>query len=170
MTSTVPLNAGRRRVIGSVFSPASLEAHPLKPDSQTPIASFQSTDSSSTFKAESQSNSFATIGGSAGSPSADDDILDHAREAAKEFLSVPNLGFDPLYNYRDTDGSELLKEWNRLSPPSKDTAEALEYLMRTSPWALFEWHGNDIRRHFLVNFRAGLSKVWVRAVLLIDLC
>jgi anaphase-promoting complex subunit 2 len=157
MLSTVPLNVGRRRVFGSVFSP-SLETQ-LKSDSQTPVTSFQSTDSSSTFKAESQSNSFATIAGSAGFPSAEEDTLDHAREAAKEFLSVPNLGFDPLYNYRDTDGSELLKEWNRLTPPSKETAEALEYLMRTSPWTLFEWHGNDIRKHFLVNFRAGLSEV-----------
>jgi anaphase-promoting complex subunit 2 len=164
MLSTVPLNVGRRRIAGSVFSPASLEAHPLKPTDSQPGDSFQSTDSTSTFKAESQSNSFATIGGSAGSPSADDDILDHALEASKEFLSVPNLGFDSLYDYCDTDGSELLTEWNRLSPPSKETAEALEYLVRTSPWALFEWHGNDIRRHFLVNFRDGLSKVRTRAV------
>lgn len=155
MLSTVPLNAGRRRVFGSVFSPS--PAHSLKSDN--PVASFESTDSISTVKADSQSNSFATIGGSTDSASADAEILDQARVAAAEFLSVPNLGFEPLYAHRDTDGSELLKEWNRLAPPSKESAEALEYLMRTSPWTLFEWYGNDIRKHFLINFRSGLTKV-----------
>ncbi|CAG8222509.1 unnamed protein product [Penicillium salamii] len=155
MLSTVPLNAGRRRVFGSVFSPS--PAHSLKSDN--PVASFESTDSISTVKADSQSNSFATIGGSTDSASADAEILDQARVAAAEFLSVPNLGFEPLYTHRDTDGSELLKEWNRLAPPSKESAEALEYLMRTSPWTLFEWYGNDIRKHFLINFRSGLTKL-----------
>ncbi|KAF4767207.1 hypothetical protein N7455_011742 [Penicillium solitum] len=165
MLSTVPLNVGRRRVCGSVFSPASLEAHPPKStsDSQrerTPVASFEeSVDSSSTFKADSQSTSFATIGGLTDAASPEEDTLNQARQTAKEFLSVPNLGFDLLYNFRNTDGSQVLKEWNRLSPPSKETAEALEYLMRTSPWTLFEWYGNDIRRHFLVNLRTGLSKL-----------
>ncbi|CAG8051885.1 unnamed protein product [Penicillium olsonii] len=155
MLSTVPLNAGRRRVFGSVFSPS--PAHSLKSDN--PVTSFESTDSSSTVKADSQSNSFATIGGSTDTASADEEILDHARAAAAEFLSVPNLGFELLYAYRDTDGSELLKEWDRLAPPSKECAEALGYLMRTSPWTLFEWYGNDIRRHFLMNFRSGLTKL-----------
>lgn len=171
MLSTVPLNVGRRRVCGSVFSPASLEAHPPKSTSdsqreQTPVASFEeSIDASSTFKADSQSTSFATIGGSTDAASPEEDTLNQARQAAKEFLSVPNLGFDLLYNFRNTDGSQVLKEWNRLSPPSKETAEALEYLMRTSPWTLFEWYGNDIRRHFLVNLRTGLSKVWTLCVI-----
>ncbi|KAJ5449343.1 Cullin homology [Penicillium cf. griseofulvum] len=165
MLSTVPLNVGRRRVCGSVFSPASLEAHPPKSTldfqhEQTPVTSFQeSTDSSSTFKADSQSTSFATIGGSTDAGSPEEDTLNQALQAAKEFLSVPNLGFELLYNFRNTDGNQGLKEWNRLSPPSKETAEALEYLMRASPWTLFEWYGNDIRRHFLVNFRTGLSKL-----------
>lgn len=171
MLSTVPLNVGRRRVCGSVFSPASLEAHPPKSTSdsqreQTPVASFEeSIDASSTFKADSQSTSFATIGGSTDAASPEEDTLNQARQAAKEFLSVPNLGFDLLYNFRNTDGSQVLKEWNRLSPPSKETAEALEYLMRTSPWTLFESYGNDIRRHFLVNLRAALSKVWTLCVI-----
>lgn len=156
MLSTVPLNAGRRRVFGSVFSPS--PAHSLESD---PAASFESTASSSTVKADSQSNSFATIGGSTDSASADEDLLNHARAAATDFLAVPTLGFEPLYKYRETDGSELLTEWNRLAPPSKEAAEALEYLMRTSPWTLFEWYSNNIRRHFLINFRSGLTEVWI---------
>jgi anaphase-promoting complex subunit 2 len=164
MLATVPFHAARRRVFGSVFSPASLEAHPPKSTNlqhdQTPDASFESTDSSSTFKADSQATSFATIGGSTDTASPEEGTLNQARLAAKEFLSVPNLGFDLIYKFRNTDGSEVLKEWNRLSPPSKETAEALEHLMRTSPWSLFDWYGNDIRRHFLVNLRTGLTKVW----------
>ncbi|KAJ5139166.1 Cullin homology [Penicillium bovifimosum] len=161
MLATVPLHAARRRVFGSVFSPATLEAHPTKSTTlqhdQTP-ASFESTDSSSTFK-DSQATSFATIGGSTDTASPEESALNQARLAAKEFLSVPNLGFDLIYKFRNTDGSEALKEWNRLSPPSKATAEALGHLMRTSPWSLFDWYANDIRRHFLVNFRTGLSKL-----------
>lgn len=164
MLSTEPFIAARTRVFGSVFSPASLESHPPNSTSnvrhdQTLVASLQSTDSSSTFKADSQSTSFATIGGLTDVASPEEDTLDQARQAAKEFLSVPNLGFELLYKFRNHDGSEVLKEWNRLSPPSKETAEALEYLMRTCPWSLFDWYGNDIRRHFLVNFRTGLTKV-----------
>lgn len=162
MISTEPFTTTRTRVFGSVFSPASLEAYPPKSTSnfhEQTVASFQSTDSSSTFKADSQSTSFATIGGSTDATSPEENTLDQARQAAREFLSVPDLGFELLYEFRNTDGSEVLKEWNRLSPPSNETAEALEHLMRTSPWSLFEWYGNDIRRHFLVNLRTGLSKV-----------
>ncbi|OQD84649.1 hypothetical protein PENANT_c012G00690 [Penicillium antarcticum] len=138
MLSTVPLNVGRRRVFGSVFSPASLEA-PTKSKSnsehetdRTPTSSFHSsTGSTSTFKADSLPTSFATVGGSTDSPN--EETLEQARLAASEFLSVPNLGFQLLYDYRNTDGSEVLKQWNRLSPPSKETAEALECLLLRSP-------------------------------------
>jgi anaphase-promoting complex subunit 2 len=164
MLSTVPLNVGRRRVFGSVFSPASLEGSakskstPKHENDQTPTTSFHSsTGSTSTFKADSLPTSFATVGGSTDSP--DEETLEQARRAASEFLSVPNLGFQLLYDYRNSDGSEVLKQWNRLSPPSKETAEALECLVRNCPWTLFDGYGCDIRRHFLVNLRDGLSQV-----------
>ncbi|KAJ5762110.1 uncharacterized protein N7511_005492 [Penicillium nucicola] len=160
MLSTVPLNVGRKRVFGSVFSPASLEA-PTKSKStpkheteRTPTSSFHSsTGSTSTFKADS----FATVAGP--TDSLDEETLEQARLAASDFLSVPNLGFQLLYDYRNTDGSEVLKQWNRLSPPSKETAEALECLVRNCPWTLFDWYGCDIRKHFLVNLRDGLSQL-----------
>lgn len=165
MLSTVPLNAGRRRVFGSVFSPASLEARPPFASSfendQTPFASFQSSVSSSTVKTGSQTTSFATA---PQEPPADREAWDQAWSAATAFLSVPDVGFAPIYESRETDGSEALKQWNRLSPPSKETGEALSYLTAVARHAntskdLFGWYGDEIRRHFLTNLRGGLYEV-----------
>jgi anaphase-promoting complex subunit 2 len=169
MISSVPLNASRRRVFGSVFSPASLQARPASaPGSdhdQTQLASFQST--SSTVKAGSfaspQQERFAEA-------PHDRETWDQAWSAATTFLAVPNQGFAPIYDARESDGSEALKDWNRLSPPSKETAEALSYLTAsaqrgstayeaTSSKNLIDWYGDEIRRHFLANIRSGLYEV-----------
>lgn len=169
MLPTVPLNAGRRRVFGSVFSPASLEARPpysstLDPD-QTPFASFQSSASSSTIKTGSQ----ATFATAPEEQPADREAWDQAWSAATAFLSVPDLGFAPIYESSETDGSDALKQWNRLSPPSKETAEALTYLTAVARHAniqrdLFDWYADEIRRHFLTNLRSGLYEVWSRRI------
>lgn len=165
---TGPLSAGRRRVFGSVFSPSSLEAWPPFASSfghdQTPFASLESTASSSTVKTGSQATSFVTA---QQEPSTDRETWDRAWSAATAFLAVPDLGFEPIFEYRETDGSEALKRWNRLSPPSKATGEALSYLTAGPRRAntskdLFEWYGEEIRRHFLTNLRDGLSEVWLR--------
>ncbi|KAJ5880387.1 uncharacterized protein N7473_011440 [Penicillium subrubescens] len=169
MISSVPLNASRRRVFGSVFSPASLQARPTSaPGSdhdQTQLASFQST--SSTVKAGSfaspQQERFAEA-------PHDRETWDQAWSAATTFLAVPNQGFAPIYDARESDGSEALKDWNRLSPPSKETAEALSYLTAsaqrgsaaygaTSSKSLIDWYGDEIRRHFLANIRSGLYEL-----------
>lgn len=170
MISTAPLNVERKRVFGSVFSPASLEARPPFAASfnhdQTPLTSFQSDGSSSTVKTASQGTAFS----SAQEPVADRQAWDQAWSAATAFLSVPDRGFAPIYENRDTDGSEALKDWNRLSPPSKETGEALTYLTaaaqnaKTTPGAtgpkdLFSWYGDELRRHFLINIRGGLYEV-----------
>ena len=154
--TAVPLNAGRRRVFGSVF-PATLQTSSLS--EKTLNASFQSTDSSSTVKTD-----FAPIHPSVTSE-ADRETWDRAWAAATDFLSVPDRGFAPIYDARDTDGSEIIQEFARLSPPSKDTADALEYLVAAVPQAqddsrnLFSWYGDEIRRHFLTNLRQGLHEV-----------
>lgn len=165
MLSTVPINTGRRRVFGSVFPSASLEARPPFASSfdqnQTPFASFQSSTSSSTVKTGSQATSFATA---PQEPPADREAWDQAWSAATAFLSVPDLGFAPIFESRETDGSEALKQWNRLRPPSKGTGEALVYLTTAARHGntskdLFGWYGDEIRRHFLVNLRGGLYEV-----------
>lgn len=169
MISTVPLNASRRRVFGSVFSPASLQARPPTASGsdhdQTQLASFQST--SSTVKtgsfASPQQERFAEA-------PHDRETWDQAWSTATAFLAVPDQGFAPIYDARETDGSEALKDWNRLTPPSKETAEALSYLTAaaqqgstaygaTSSQSLIDWYGDEIRRHFLANLRSGLYEV-----------
>lgn len=167
MLATAPLNAGRKRVFGSVFSPASLEARPPYASTfETPFTSFQSTASSSTIKTGSQAASFVT----APQEPPDREAWDHAWYAATAFLSVPDLGFAPIYAARETDGSEALKQWNRLSPPSKETGEALTYLTAVARHSstkkdLFGWYADEIRRHFLTNLRGGLHEVCSRCII-----
>lgn len=171
MISSVPLNVGRRRVFDSVFSSASIQAQPpLAPNSdhdQTQLASFQSTASSSTVKTavfnSPQQENFAHT-------PQDQETWDQAWSAATAFLAVPNQGFAPIYDARETDGSEALKLWNRLTPPSKETAEALSYLTAaqqgsgaTKSKSLIDWYGDEMRRHFLVNLRNGLQNVCSKA-------
>ncbi|KAJ6017065.1 hypothetical protein N7451_000444 [Penicillium sp. IBT 35674x] len=160
MSSTNPLSAGCRRVFGSVFSPASLEARPplaCSSDEQTPIASFHSTSTV-------QNESFGSIYQPSNNAS-DRQISDQAWAAAKAFLCVPDRGFAPIYKFRDTDGSELLKEWNRLSPPLKETEEALAYLTaaaqhrQSTQKDLFGWYRDEIQRHFLKNLRTELFQL-----------
>lgn len=153
MISTAPLTVGRRRIFGSVFSPVLLDAHPPphptfdrdQTPKVTPSHSHQSTE-----------------------PRPDQETWNQAWHAVTAFLAVPDGGFAPIYNYRETDGSEILKQWNRLSPPAKDTAEALAFLTSSDaqnfrddavPWGLFSWYGDEIRRHFLTNLRTGLYEV-----------
>jgi anaphase-promoting complex subunit 2 len=171
MISSVPLNASRRRVFSSVFSPGSLQARPISATGsdhdQTQLASFQSTASSSTVKTGSfvspQQERFTDA-------PRDQEKWDQAWSAATTFLAVPDQGFAPIYDARETDGSEALKDWNRLSPPSKETAEALSYLTAaaqqgttayggTNSKDLIAWYGYEIRRHFLTNLRSGLYEV-----------
>lgn len=100
----------------------------------------------------------------------DREIWEQAWSAATAFLAVPNQGFAPIYDARQTDGSEALKDGNRLSPPSKETADALSYLAATiqqgstrygvtGSKSLIDWYGDEIRRHFLANLRSGLYEV-----------
>ncbi|KAJ5414044.1 hypothetical protein N7509_000671 [Penicillium cosmopolitanum] len=173
MLSTVPLNAGRRRVFGSVFSPASLEARPPLASSfdhdQAALASFQSTASFATLKVDSQTGSFVSAHETT-DPLSDHETWDQAWSAATAFLSIPDHGFAPIYEARDTDGSEMLRAWNRLTPPSKETADSLSYLAAAtqqtntlqggaSSRGLFSWYSDEIRRHFLTNLRGGLYEV-----------
>ncbi|KAJ5627446.1 hypothetical protein N7528_004873 [Penicillium herquei] len=162
MMSSIPLNAGRRRVFGSVFSPASLEARPPFASSfdhdQTPIASFQS---SSTIRNDSFDPFYETQGGSL-----DRQSSEQAWSAATAFLTIPDRGFALIFELRGTDGNEALKNWNRFTPPSKETGEALSYLAASAQQAqvfkqkdLFDWYGDEMRRHFLTNLRGGLCEL-----------
>ncbi|KAJ5286698.1 hypothetical protein N7478_002384 [Penicillium angulare] len=162
MLSTTPLAAGRRRVFGSVFSPASLEARP-------PFAS--SYDNDQNLAASFQSSS--TVQNDSFAPPYQNTDNTSARQACKEawsaataYLCIPDQGFAHIYESRGTDGSEALKDSNRLSPPSKETGEAVAYLTASAQHGqtsgqrdLFEWYGDEMRRHFLTNLRGGLHEL-----------
>ncbi|KAJ5590020.1 hypothetical protein N7450_003992 [Penicillium hetheringtonii] len=155
MLSTVPLNTSRRRVFGSVFSPASLEARPPLASSfdhdQAALASFQSTTSFATLK-DSQTGSFYTaLSQETPDTPSDRETWDHAWAAATAFLSIPDFGFDSIYEARET-------------------ADALSYLAAATQYSgtsqggtasrdLFSWYGEEMRRHFLTNLREGLYEV-----------
>ncbi|KAK5801071.1 hypothetical protein VI817_003283 [Penicillium citrinum] len=137
---------------------------------QAALASFQSTTSFATLK-DSQTGSFYTaLSQETPDTPSDRETWDHAWAAATAFLSIPDFGFDSIYEARGTDGSETLKEWNRLTPPSKETADALSYLAAATQYSgtsqggtasrdLFSWYGEEMRRHFLTNLREGLYEV-----------
>lgn len=162
-------------MFGSVFSPASLEARPPLASSfdydQAALASFQSTASFATLKDSQTGSLYTAPSQEVSDTSSDRETWDHAWAAATAFLSIPDFGFAPIFEARGTDGSETLKEWNRLTPPSKETADALTYLTAAAHYSdssrdgtgsrdLFSWYGEEIRRHFLTNLRGGLYEVW----------
>ncbi|KAL1853323.1 hypothetical protein Plec18167_005587 [Paecilomyces lecythidis] len=167
MFQNVPLSIGRKRVFDSVFSPASLD-HAPAPLLTTPLLSLlaadQSFDSATEIASSSQSRRLS---------GRDEDLAaawDKAWNAATSFMSVPDRGFAVLEASDDMDETEFLKQWNRYDPPSKQTADALAYLLKSSPLSkipqarpeehdLFEWYGNEMRRHFLVNFRGSLVQL-----------
>ncbi|KAJ9323181.1 hypothetical protein DTO027B5_8561 [Paecilomyces variotii] len=164
MFQNVPLSIGRKRVFDSVFSPASLD-HATAPHLTTPLLNLlvadQSFDSATEIASPSQDYRLS---------SRDEAAWDRAWNAATAFLSVPDRGFASLEASDEMDETEFLKQWNRYDPPSKQTSEALAYLLKTSPLRkgpqagaeehdLIEWYGNEIRRHFLVNFRGSLVQL-----------
>ena len=164
MLSAATFNASRRRVFDSVFPPATLEARPPFASSldhaQISIASFESDVTTSTLKL----HSFPSSSEQTTSVSWDPASWDRAWSAATAFLTIPDRGFRPIFQSRKTDGGEILKDWDRLSSPSKETADALSYLIAVAQHTnasknLFDWYGDEIRRHFLTNFRDGIYKV-----------
>ncbi|KAJ5585483.1 uncharacterized protein N7459_005283 [Penicillium hispanicum] len=166
MDSTDPLNVARRRVFNSVFAPVTLEARPPLASSsdhdKTPIASFQSSISSSTIK----TGSFASP---VEQPTNDwQEPWDQAWPAITAFLAVPDRGFTPIFELRQTDESHAPEDWHTLSALNKETPDVLSCLSIMAqhsrfPEDLVEWYGDEIRRHFLTNLRNGLRQLLERS-------
>ncbi|KAF7717742.1 Uncharacterized protein PECH_007691 [Penicillium ucsense] len=172
MINSNPLNVGRRRVFGSVFSPAPFEARssgrgvdngntqaasPFHPD-----ASF-STIRTGSFNSPQPGKSFSST--------LDRETWNQAWCLASDFLSLPHAGFAEIYNARGrVENKGKASRWHR--PPSQEVAEALSYLAcsessETSSelnglHELLLWYGGEIRRHFLANMRQGLHELFRR--------
>ncbi|KAL4979022.1 hypothetical protein BDW66DRAFT_116561 [Aspergillus desertorum] len=87
---------------------------------------------------------------------------------ATTFLSIPDRKLEDLLPHIASDKEEFLNLWNREKKPSKETRDALTYLIRLSAKgpdtedvsnSIFDWYELEIRRHFLRNFKEDLSVV-----------
>lgn len=208
MFLNVPSSAGAKWVFDSVFSPAAFNNNNNNFNKNIPAST------------SSSSLGFTTPTprrpGPASSDTEEDDDLseqeqrtwDRAWRVATTFLSVRDRGFQALAAFADRDAEgnndaideeEFLREWGVFDPPSKDTTDALAYLLgsgssssrggegnrrrRTrgslrssmgfgfgAEWLskeydLIEWYANEMQRHFLKNFRAGLIQVSILSYL-----
>ncbi|KAL5048244.1 hypothetical protein BDW71DRAFT_178195 [Aspergillus fruticulosus] len=84
------------------------------------------------------------------------------------YLSIPDRKFEDLLLHIASDEEDFLKLWNRDKKPSKETRDALAYLIRLSAEesetedtskSIFDWYELEIRRHFFRNFKEDLSVV-----------
>jgi anaphase-promoting complex subunit 2 len=169
-----PVTAGRNRVLGSVFSPASPSPQRCSPASlalglKSLNPSSRSADSFVAAHRSYNRPSDATECLIDDAPS-DQATWDRAWHIATAFLAVPDRGFGQLLASGDTDETEFLRQWNRHAPPSKEASDALAYLLRPlsrgeglraekGQGNILVWYEFEMRRHFLKNFRDGLLKV-----------
>jgi anaphase-promoting complex subunit 2 len=180
MFSNPGLSRSRKRVFDSVFPPAS-----LKDIAPTPTATplLGSTGPGQPFgfgiQTEPSTQEYSSLRspgghGSSGLKTEDSSpeqvVWNRAWHTATTFLSFPNHGFRALMETDLTDNG-LLERWLPSNPVSRETRGALTYLLSSSSQGrslradskkddLLEWYGNEIRRHFLANFRSGLVKVF----------
>ncbi|EER39261.1 anaphase-promoting complex subunit [Histoplasma capsulatum H143] len=160
MFQNIPLSISRKRVFDSVFLSA-----PLSRISPTPISSpVQSlTRAGGTFSSDRNQRELENV--------PEQVTWDRAWHAATTFLSIPDEGFrnnggddDDDDGTRDED--TLLKRWAK-GPPSQLVSESLFYVgADSSPGKALrqgskeddvkEWYLNEMRRHFLTNFRTFL--------------
>lgn len=132
MASTAPpILSSRRRVFASVFPPTSLD------DFRSPAPT---------------------------EPSPDQKTWDASWRAVTAFLAIPDNGF---YLASQISENEFLRRSNRHQTPSKEVLGALQYVIaqgreefaETGRRGIIDWYGNEMRRHFLRNFREGLFTV-----------
>ncbi|QSS57056.1 anaphase-promoting complex subunit [Histoplasma capsulatum var. duboisii H88] len=159
MFQNIPLSISRKRVFDSVFLSA-----PLSSISPTPISSpVQSlTRAGGTFSSDRNQRELENV--------PEQVTWDRAWHAATTFLSIPDEGFRNNGGDDDDDGTRdedtLLKRWAK-GPPSQLVSESLFYVgADSSPGKALrqgskeddvkEWYLNEMRRHFLTNFRTFL--------------
>ncbi|KAL4932601.1 anaphase promoting complex subunit 2 [Aspergillus undulatus] len=140
MTPDSSICAGRSHIFGSVFAPAS------QSDLKSSFAP--------TTRPSQQEGSLPEF-----------EKWTRAWTAATEFLLIRDRELGDLVGHIEESEGDFLKTW-RQKKPLKETKEALGYLVKRStkdpentPGDIFDWYGNEIRRHFLQNFKEGLSGI-----------
>lgn len=175
--SNSSLSVGRKRVFESVFASASV-GNTVPTPLATPNIGFAAPGQPfglSTVSAVPQISLQACPSTIDHSPSLTDETWpeqvnwDRAWHVATAFLSFSDIGFAALSLLDDIDDSQLQELWG-LSSPSQEASGALNFLLaRNSPdrdphsrlkeYDLIEWYSNEMRRHFLANFRVDILKV-----------
>jgi len=151
MPPTSTITTSRKRVFNSVFSASPAPG----PFSTTDSPSLKSIDPLATSRSFEDSQLTEPD-----EPGPDQETWDRAWDAATAFLAVPDRGFAALGAFEDIDEDVFLKRWNRHERPSRKTADALRVLVsQEQRGSIIDWYGQEIRRHFLKNFRNGLFDV-----------
>lgn len=168
MLSPSPIAAGRNRVLGSVFCPAS-DHFSLPTALSLELKALNQSSGPSNLHARRSTNrpsDASTIDDSL----EDRETWDRAWNIATAALSLPDKGFPPVPDRRDPKEehcSELLKQWSPHEPSSKETEDALAYVV--APLSregvdrgqdnILTWYKAEMRRHFVKNLRDGLGEV-----------
>lgn len=178
MFKNASLAANRKRVFNSVFAPISLKEHapptstgePAVPNRQPRSVGVQKERASSRREQPGQQT-----GGDrenrtnleSDKQSSESASRDRAWHFATDFLRFADCSINELFAL-DHDSAELSSQQRRVA--SRETSQALAYLLSRSfrstsqsqkwkEYDLIDWYGNEIRRHFLANFRASLVTV-----------
>jgi anaphase-promoting complex subunit 2 len=162
----------RKRVFDSVFSPTSLKDIAPTP-AATPVSTFtapgQPFGSVATTAPQGQpSSSKSDVKIEESSP--EQITWDRAWHAATTLLSIPDRGFEVLKAPGESHGAHSPSRLDPSSLPSREISDSLAYLLSPSSRGkalraglkehdLVEWYGNEMRRHFLTNFRASFVQV-----------
>lgn len=167
----------RKRVFDSVFAPTSLKS--LAPTTgATPASAFTPDQPLGTTTQPSTAANESDVKIEESSP--EQIIWDRAWHAATTFLSFPDRGFEVLTT-GDPDGAQsTTSRLDSSSLPSREISDSLAYLLAPSSRGralraglkehdLVEWYGNEMRRHFLTNFRAGFVQVSIVSHILLRL-
>lgn len=179
MFSTPGLSRSRKRVFDSVFPSASLKDIAPTPTA-TPLLGSTGPGQAFGFGIQTQpasqdrANLRSPGGHDFGELKAEDSapeqvIWNRAWHTATSSLSFPDHGFQALTETALTEnGSD--ERWLPSNLGSREAQGAFTYLLSPSSQGrklrvdskqddLLEWYGNEIRRHFLTNFRTGFVKV-----------
>lgn len=174
------LRTGRKRVFNSVFPPISplenLSIAPVaSPTTVRPVAPAQPSSAFSSLNDTATDfrqpfPAFDTQSHDKGGAVDESERLNWARawKAATTFLCVPDHGFGALKTREDVHDKMWTMRWIRCEA-SNEVRDALVYVLKPSSKAahsrepgsknLLDWYGDEIRRHFLTNFRGGLLRL-----------
>jgi anaphase-promoting complex subunit 2 len=171
----IPISIHRRQVFDSVFAPVMLKditpTHVATPTTAFVTPGLGSTLAFTPPRSQKKSRQLITNdnAGEINGSSLEQAKLDRAWRVATTFLSLPDIGFEALAVLNGHGEAVFLKRLG-LPSPSQEISDALRYLLEppsrkivlheeSKSYNLTKWYRNEMRRHFLTNFRNGFVQV-----------